>query len=513
MCQDIVSEVAPNIGILDSDIDMVMRVGGETIKAEISVEDIPKALSSVLAIKSENEYFHELFLKYDSDSSGYLPKSQLKGLITEINDGNEPTSSDLDYVIRHFDDFHDTVDGMIKEDEIRAAIIEWYFKSEENKQINSIRNNAKLQQQKYISLILQMFEHSSNNNIITRNEVRNLCQVIAKEVAPNIDVLESDIDTVMRLDGFNIKSEITIEELPKALSSVLTLKSEYDYFHSIFQKYDINNDGYINSSQLKSIIKDINNDIEPNDEDIRYVMCQFNQCNSQDGKINENDLKTAIMKWYLHTEDYNSLIPFNMSIDDNNGHIKHIVNYKQLVQRHHVRSKQMNFSNQILLKFDHTKTGTLNREEVRNMCQDIVSEVAPNIGILDSDIDMVMRVGGETIKAEISVEDIPKALSSVLAIKSENEYFHELFLKYDSDSSGYLPKSQLKGLITEINDGNEPTSSDLDYVLNKFDHLGSIFDNGVIHEDLIRAAIIGWYFKTEGVESPVPKTLMQKTQK
>jgi len=144
-------------------------------------------------------------------------------------------------------------------------------------------------------------------------------------------------------------------------------------------------------------------------------------------------------------------------------------------------------------KFDANRDGSLNHAEVMELCISITSEVAPNIGVTDADVDMVMRVGGETAKPEITAKDLPAALSAVLALKSENLALHELFVKYDTDHSGSLPKDQLSNLLQELNDGILPQSDDLDFILQQCDVSGE----GAINEHEIKAAIIAWYCLTD----------------
>jgi Ca2+-binding EF-hand superfamily protein len=166
-----------------------------------------------------------------------------------------------------------------------------------------------------------------------------------------------------------------------------------------------------------------------------------------------------------------------------------------------IRNAQAHYAQKILETFDVSKTGTLSREEVHAMCLSIVEEVAPKVGVLESDIDVIMRVGGETAHAEITVEEIPAALSAVLALKSENLFIHELFVKYDTDNSGNLPKDQLSNLITELNEGIIPNDNDLDFIIRQCDISG----DGAIEEAQIKAAIMGWYCLAE--ETPMPASI------
>jgi Ca2+-binding EF-hand superfamily protein len=333
---------------------------------------------------------------------------------------------------------------------------------------------------------MQTFD-KSRTGTLNRDEVRELCISLTHEVAPNIEVLESDIDMVMRVGGLTIKPEITMEELPVALSSVLALQSENARYHDLFIKYDTDKSGNLPKHQLSNLLTELNEGVAPDEEDLNYILGQFEDftstSDSNSHAVNETDLRAAIISWYLFQEEK-----------------KEMKSKRELL-----KMQQMMLVEQIMESFDKSRTGTLSRDEVRELCVSLTHEVAPNIKVLESDIDMVMRVGGDTIKPEITMEELPDALSSVIALQNEDAYFHELFLKHDVDKSGYLPKEQLASLITEVNEGIPPSDDDLNFVLNNFkDSLGSVFDPDAefsIREEEIRAAIICWYFKAEGSAS------------
>jgi len=163
-----------------------------------------------------------------------------------------------------------------------------------------------------------------------------------------------------------------------------------------------------------------------------------------------------------------------------------------------IKNKQSEYVGLILQQFDVDKTGTLNREEVYALCMSIVSKVAPDIGVLDSDVDLVMRLGGDRAKAEVNIQEIPVALSAVLALKTSNVYIHELFVKYDVDHSNSLPKDELSNLLTELNEDIIPNEEDIDFIMKQCDISG----DGAIQKDEIKAAIMGWYCLAEEVPMP-----------
>ena len=119
-----------SIAIEDADVDEIMKIGGANCKNEITVKDLPMALSVMQTIKAQNETTLELFKKYDVDASGALPYAQLKPLLKEINEGEEPTDGDVKYILDQAEAGPETGIG---KGEIKSAIACWYCLCDEGR--------------------------------------------------------------------------------------------------------------------------------------------------------------------------------------------------------------------------------------------------------------------------------------------------------------------------------------------------------------------------------------------
>ncbi|KAH8050011.1 hypothetical protein JL720_15480 [Aureococcus anophagefferens] len=115
------------------------------------------------------------------------------------------------------------------------------------------------------------------------------------------------------------------------------------------------------------------------------------------------------------------------------------------------KQRQKAYEYALVQHFDATKTGALNRE-VKALTGHILKSTAGDAAVVvsDEDIDEIMKIGSNC-KAEITLRDIPMALSVIEAINEKNAEVGELF-KYDTDASGALPYAQLKPLLAEINE-------------------------------------------------------------
>lgn len=143
-----------------------------------------------------------------------------------------------------------------------------------------------------------------------------------------------------------------------------------------------------------------------------------------------------------------------------------------------------------MAKFDESRTGSLLKDEVKELMQTVMVDAAPMMGgVSDADVDHVMRIGGDTVKPEITYEELPLAISILLATEAENVRLHELFLQHDTDKTGKLPKGQLKTFMTEFNSGVEPFEKDLKYIIAQFDVSG----DGAIELPELKAAVASWF--------------------
>eukprot|EP00614_Pseudopedinella_elastica_P034546 CAMPEP_0172620388 /NCGR_PEP_ID=MMETSP1068-20121228/103151_1 /TAXON_ID=35684 /ORGANISM="Pseudopedinella elastica, Strain CCMP716" /LENGTH=148 /DNA_ID=CAMNT_0013427625 /DNA_START=219 /DNA_END=665 /DNA_ORIENTATION=- len=121
-------EVTPLLGgVTEEDIDQVMRLGGNMVKLDIALEEIPTALDAILAIKRDNFRIYDLFKRHDTDKTGKLYPCHLRTLLAEINEGVAPTQEDIDLVIKLCDKSRD---GHIVENEIKATLSAWYLRAE-----------------------------------------------------------------------------------------------------------------------------------------------------------------------------------------------------------------------------------------------------------------------------------------------------------------------------------------------------------------------------------------------
>lgn len=146
---------------------------------------------------------------------------------------------------------------------------------------------------------------------------------------------------------------------------------------------------------------------------------------------------------------------------------------------------------ELMVKYDVSKTGSLSREEVKRLAQEWLTEFTPFVGgVSDEDVDMIMRCGGENVKKEVTMSELPKALAVMASIKEHNKSLVELFNKFDVDQTGSLPADQLKSLLKEVSGGVEVDESDVNYILMQCEPRNAKDPIGM---NQLKAALACWY--------------------
>eukprot|EP00929_Paragymnodinium_shiwhaense_P015022 TRINITY_DN123023_c0_g1_i1.p1 TRINITY_DN123023_c0_g1~~TRINITY_DN123023_c0_g1_i1.p1 ORF type:complete len:255 (-),score=76.97 TRINITY_DN123023_c0_g1_i1:132-896(-) len=162
---------------------------------------------------------------------------------------------------------------------------------------------------------------------------------------------------------------------------------------------------------------------------------------------------------------------------------------KNTVRRAKKQKEMREANDKFMTKFDKSHTGTLSRAEVKNFIAEIVHGGAVS-AVTEDEVELVMRLGGNTCAPEISAQEVPLALAIMATLKEYSDDMDKLFLQFDKDKTGSLDASQLKALLMLVNDGLAPSTADVDYVLRQCEPRGKA---DPIHRDQLKPAIACWY--------------------
>ena len=120
---------------------------------------------------------------------------------------------------------------------------------------------------------------------------------------------------------------------------------------------------------------------------------------------------------------------------------------------------------EILKRYDATQTGMLNKDEVKNF-----ATAALERDVTDDEVDLIMRIGGDTCVPEITSAELPVAMAVLKGMIDDAKDTDDAididatFEKYDINKSGELEKDQLASLLKDLNDGADVPEQELTMV-------------------------------------------------
>lgn len=141
---------------------------------------------------------------------------------------------------------------------------------------------------------------------------------------------------------------------------------------------------------------------------------------------------------------------------------------------------------QIMTHYDISGDSLIDREEAKSLIKSLLKE-EPD----ETEVDYMMNIGSD--HGTITRQELPMALARMRAIRTERDFLHSMFAKFDVDENGALEPGQLKNLLTEIGEGNPPTDEDVTKILDQAD----VNSSGAIEFMELYGAITVWYLDPE----------------
>jgi Ca2+-binding EF-hand superfamily protein len=154
--------------------------------------------------------------------------------------------------------------------------------------------------------------------------------------------------------------------------------------------------------------------------------------------------------------------------------------------RYAATKRRQKVMDEIISRFDASQSGSLTKEEVKEL---MVKAWGDDFVPSDDDVDLVMRVGGDSCLPEITHAELPAACAIVKALAEEASKMGEIMEMYDKDKSGELDKAQLADLLKDLNGGEAVPDEDVQSVLKQADVSGT----GALNVKEVKPAVMAWY--------------------
>ena len=317
------------------------------------------------------------------------------------------------------------------------------------------------------------------------------------------------------------ESSVLPEDFAAACQYWVTYKESKEEVETYFAKYDTDSSGSLDRTQLMSMLTDLNEGVAPEESEVDWVMLHADQLGN--GVITKPELSKAIGLWYSRESEVESgetitdsaEIAKRAASDPKSAEtpfkevkkrtkdqattladLKVIKRSTQAAKRKEivrVREAKQAFVQETLQKWDASGTGTLSFDELKKWLSDNSpgGEATDEETMWIASIANLQRLGdrASAAKASILPQDFIQAYSAWISYKECKDDIETMFAKYDTDSSGSLDKAQLTKLLTDLNDGVEPSPEEVDWVMAEADQIGS----GTITKPELQKATSLWY--------------------
>ena len=144
-------------------------------------------------------------------------------------------------------------------------------------------------------------------------------------------------------------------------------------------------------------------------------------------------------------------------------------------------------------RYDATKTGKMNREELRNLMTAVKQEVTSDPAAIVKESNMEKIISWYDLSGDGQIErtELLPAIKKYKSLLKHEVYITELFAKHDADHSGTLPHDQLLTLLNEVAVSMKwrgATEGDAEFVMARCDDDKS----GTITLDELGPSIATW---------------------
>lgn len=512
-------------------------------------EDFATASAAWMSYRESKVEIDAMFEKFDKDQSAYLDKAELAALLKSLNEENDVEDSEVEWVLSTADTLGN---GVITRPELTKALSLWYQRPSGDL-LPTIQPNHATQTTTSIMKILPLQKQNQSGKRKEAIKKKQAAKLMVKETLEKWDksgtgalsftelqdwlseisagdkATDEEVRWVQLMaqkekiaKGFFqnkdevFESSVLPEDFAAACQYWVTYKESKEEVETYFAKYDTDSSGSLDRSQLLSLLTDLNEGVAPEDSEVDWVFLHADQLGN--GVINKPELSKAIGLWYSRESEEDAATaesvpsapkPAEVAFKEVKARtkdqattlaeLKTIKRSTQAAKRKEivrVREAKQAFVKETLEKWDKSGTGSLSFDELKKWLSDNSpeGEATDEETMWIASIANLHRLGDRASAATASIlpQDFITAYSAWISYKECKDDIEAKFAKYDTDSSGSLDKAQLAKLLTDLNDGVEPTSQEVDWVMSEADQIGS----GTITKPELQKATSLWYSYT-----------------
>mmetsp|Transcript_68245 Transcript_68245/g.162893 ORF Transcript_68245/g.162893 Transcript_68245/m.162893 type:complete len:208 (-) Transcript_68245:61-684(-) len=108
-------------------------------------------------------------------------------------------------------------------------------------------------------------------------------------------------------EGAESSRKIELSEVKTAVNAWQAYQTNKEHIDAAFAKYDTDKSGKLEHADLKLLLRDLNNNIDPTDAEVQMIMDKANEKGqSDDNAISRIEVTSAVAIWYQHLDDKNA---------------------------------------------------------------------------------------------------------------------------------------------------------------------------------------------------------------
>lgn len=137
-------------------------------------------------------------------------------------------------------------------------------------------------------------------------------------------------------------------------------------------------------------------------------------------------------------------------------------------------------------QFDQDGSNALDRDEFKKLMTYMNDNKEPT----EEEVTKVFRKSDLKKTGDLDLDEVVAAVAKWKSMMNEQEFFTNLFVKFDVDQSGHIDKTELTALLTDLNESSEPPSEEeVGDIIMRVDQ----DSNAVLDKAELQSAVETWY--------------------
>mmetsp|Transcript_88083 Transcript_88083/g.139163 ORF Transcript_88083/g.139163 Transcript_88083/m.139163 type:complete len:214 (-) Transcript_88083:82-723(-) len=153
----------------------------------------------------------------------------------------------------------------------------------------------------------------------------------------------------------------------------------------------------------------------------------------------------------------------------------------------------------LLVKHDTDKTGKLNKEQMMKLLTELDTTTPPGTPPSEEELNFIISTADAQgtwagfADGQIDSDEIEAAIVAWRTYLDHRQLMDEAMKRFDATQNGQLNKEELKGYLKELNQGEDPTDAEVDWVLRMAD----LSKTGELNKPELLRATLEWFSYVE----------------